>query len=167
MAKTKSPTTNAEVVEAIRARVLELQGERKRLEESDASREEIEAKTVTALTAQADVMRRQIGARMNEDGAAHALVLRDPRDLGPTLAALLGVDVVAQFLMRAADGCMRFGPPAAEKAARLAEIAAELELDEIEEESLIEASESTDAPILRRADARLEIVLALPDEAAK
>ena len=85
-----------------------------------------------------------------------------PADLGPLLVALLGVDTVAAALAAHTDAVPAV-PDAAARAARLAEIEAELFRLECEEEAAIEASEATDAePIRRRVDADPRAVLGVP-----
>ena len=81
-------------------------------------------------------------------------------DVGPLLAALLGPDVLAAALLRYADEL----PPAADnakRAARLADITAELDALEEAEEIDVERLGAQGIQADRRADARPEIVLKL------
>ena len=58
------------------------------------------------------------------------------------------------------DNVLEIMPPAA-RTSRRAEVLAELDRSELEEEQLIEQSEADGAPVERRAEARPEIILAL------
>jgi hypothetical protein len=84
-------------------------------------------------------------------------------DLGPMLVAMLGADKITSVLL-ADIGAVPEGLPRADRLARLAAIAAELDTLEAEEEALIVASEATAAPVPRRPDARPSIVLGTPDK---
>lgn len=96
------------------------------------------------------------------DADAFRLPARGPADLGPLLCAMLGPQAVAAALLAHLDAAPDV-PDAAGRAARLAEIDAELFRLECEEEALIEASEATDAePIARRPDADPRAVIGLP-----
>ncbi len=99
--------------------------------------------------------------------AAHGLSIRDvfnirPKgdvvDLGPVLAFVLGADALVAAL---APHLERFedGPPAADRAAQIAEIDRQLLELERAEEQLIEASEAAGMPIARRGDADVRAVL--------
>ncbi len=99
--------------------------------------------------------------------AAHGLSIRDalkvrPKgddvDLGPVLAFVLGADVLAAAL---APSLERFdeGPPAADRAAKLAEIDRQMLELERAEEALIMESERAGTPVARRGDADARAVL--------
>ena len=94
---------------------------------------------------------------------AHALVAKVSADLGPLLVSLLGPASIEAALLRDIESIPE-GLAPAEKAARLAEIEAELDRLEREEEALIEASAESGEPIPRRADANPAIVLGMPEE---
>ncbi len=83
-------------------------------------------------------------------------------DVGPLLVLLLGAQKVSTALLAGIDSVPE-GLPTEQRERRLAEISAELDRLEAGEERLILASEAAGAPVLRRADARPEIVLALAD----
>lgn len=92
-----------------------------------------------------------------------ALVVRSiapgaPIDVAPLLAALLGPETLAQHLVRFLEGAPE-GVSAEQRAARHAEINAELFALELAEERLIENSEAEGAPIARRGDADPRAVL--------
>lgn len=76
------------------------------------------------------------------------------------LAGLVGPEALAESLLRHIEGVPE-GIDADGRAGRLAEIDAELEALERQEEEAIEQSELTDSPFERRFDARPEIVLGL------
>jgi hypothetical protein len=82
-------------------------------------------------------------------------------DVGSLLVALIGKDAVRKVLL-APLAKMPLGMAQKDRAARLAEITAELDKLEAEEERLIVDSEMFGEPIARRRDARPEIVLAMP-----
>ena len=81
-------------------------------------------------------------------------------DLGPLLVALLGEEAVLATLLKN-KAIIPVGLKPAERTARLAAIAAELDRLEVEEEALIESSEMFGEQITRRRDARPEIILAV------
>jgi hypothetical protein len=97
-----------------------------------------------------------------DDSCLHVTVpaATQTANLGPILAALLGADRLAALLGKIADDEIPEGLPRAERAQRLKELAADLDRLELAEEALICASETTGAPILRRVDARPEVVFA-------
>jgi len=84
-------------------------------------------------------------------------------DLGPILSAVVGAERLRNFLLTDLNDIAPDGPDKEARKARLAQIGAELDVLEAQEERLIERSEQAGAPIERRADARAEIVLGKPD----
>lgn len=83
-------------------------------------------------------------------------------DLAPLLVALVGEKRVSTFLLADIDSVPE-GLNKAARAARLEAIEAELLDLETQEEQLIEQCEEEGIPVQRRADARPEIVLGVPD----
>ncbi len=80
-------------------------------------------------------------------------------DLAPWLAVLMGADTFAELICANVGDYAKPGPNAAARAAEIAELQRLLLDAERREEALIVESEATRSPILRRADARPEIVL--------
>lgn len=80
-------------------------------------------------------------------------------DLGPLLIALMGKAVIQKRLAILIDA-LPDGMAPQEKAKRLAEIERELDEIEADEEALIVEIEQAGESVLRRADARPEIILA-------
>ena len=168
-------TSKPQQIDGLRETIKALQAERSTLLAQPRSRVEIVAAVddwVTHSQQQGDAaMHREVaklaagqpaellrvkGLSVGSAGAAVATI-----DLGPMLVALLGADAVrAAFLARMET--LPEGMDTTARRLRLAEIDAELDTLEAEEEREIETSESTSWPIARRADARPEIVLALP-----
>lgn len=83
----------------------------------------------------------------------------DRVDLAPWLAVLMGPDTFAELIGANVGDYAKPGPNAAARAAEVAELKRLLLDAERREEALIVESEATRSPILRRADARPEIVL--------
>ncbi|MDT3679867.1 MAG: hypothetical protein ROZ64_13650 [Burkholderiaceae bacterium] len=79
--------------------------------------------------------------------------------LGPFLVALVGAKQVQDVLVRHAEEA-RTGMPAAERETRLAEIAAELDRLERDEEQTIVVAAAEGIAIARRSNARPEVILA-------
>lgn len=102
----------------------------------------------------------RVGAADYDDGLLAARVTGDGRvDLLPPLVALFGAEAVqamlARFVERAPDG-----PSAADRAARLSALDAELLELEAAEEKAIRALESQGVEVIRRGDADPRAVLA-------
>lgn len=161
-----------EEVEALRARIAALQPERQTLVLQARTRAEVRAeieRTVAhwqergAAALTRELQRAALGAApdlLTADGTGPAAggVAHVRLDLGPLLVAVLGPAAVRKALVGALDAVPE-GMPAEARAARLAEIDAELGQLEAEEERLVEMSELDGDPIARRPDARAEIVL--------
>ena len=77
-------------------------------------------------------------------------------DYGPLALTLLGADALRASLLRTVDAA----PEGADREARLKQLAAELDKVEREEERVVCQLEQLGQPVLRRRDARPEIVLA-------
>lgn len=146
----------------LRARIAELQAERATLRASGDSHAEVCAGIDEFCQNAAARGDQSLGYAVMSGTLAEGLTVKPGPggviDLAPVLASLMGADAMAAALQRHVR-LMADGPNAADRAARLAEISAELDRLERDEETQIEASEATGAPIARRADARAEIVL--------
>lgn len=80
-------------------------------------------------------------------------------DIGPLLVAAVGVERMREVYL-AALSSVPVGLSADDRVQRLTEIACEIEIAEVMEESWIAESEDAGHPIARRADARAEVILA-------
>ncbi len=160
MAKTTTPT-----IATLRADIAALTAKRTTLIDGPRPRAESRADIDAQCRAWQEAGRSLYGYPVAM--AAHGLSIRDalnvrPKgddvDLGPVLAFVLGADVLAAALTPSLE---RFdeGPPAAHRAAKLAEIDRQMLELERAEEALIEASEAAGLPIARRGDADPRAVL--------
>lgn len=162
-----------EEVEPLRARIAALQAERRTIALQARTRADVRAeieRTVAhwsdrgAATLTREVQRAALGAApdlLTAHGAGPAAggVAHVRLDLGPLLVSVLGASAVRKALLATLDSVPE-GLDAEARAARLAEIDAELDRLEGEEEKLVEMSELDGDPIARRVDARPEIILA-------
>ena len=162
-----------EEIEALRARIAALQAERRTIALQARARAEVRAeieRTVAhwsllgAATLTREVQRAALGAApelLTAHGAGPAAggVANMRLDLGPLLVSVLGAAAVRKALLATLDAVPE-GLDAEARAARLAEIDADLDRLEAEEEKLVEMSELDGDPIARRPDARPEIILA-------
>jgi len=82
-------------------------------------------------------------------------------DLGPLLCALFGDELKQRLASVIEASGVKTGLPLAERPAMLAKVASELDQLELEEERLIVEAETAGMFILRRDDARPEIILSL------
>lgn len=157
-------TTDLETLrETIRAR----QSERASIADAPAALSEAKARLVDTLRQSAEAVRTITGIRATTDPAS-ALLARVRADgyvdLAPLLVLLIGVDRVAKPLLSALDGLnLPEGMPTAERAAALATLNADLDALERAEEREVCRLESAGQRVVRRPDARPEIVLALAD----
>lgn len=169
------PKTIAERIDDIRARIAALSNERHELIAQQRSRVEVgesinrllshwQDKGETAIVR--ELQRAAVGSAPEvltvKGNAAVSITPGNAPlalDLGPLLVALFG-DVlrtrIGELLEQVPEGV-----ESATRRARTTEIDRELDRVESEEESLIEQSEIDGDPIVRRPDARPEIVLAL------
>jgi hypothetical protein len=158
----------------LRTRIAKLQAERADLQAQDLSQSDVRhvaAVAVEALAAQwterCDLALRRMSTGWSPRTALELLL--DPAgDRSPdavALAGLVGAGALSAALNERLPIAVLGGPSAAERAARLAAIAAELDEVEAREEQLITASEEAGTPIARRPDARCEIILALVEDA--
>jgi hypothetical protein len=161
-------------LEAVRVRIAALKSEAHEIERQPRSRAEVREK----VHAQIDAWREQgrLEARRALSEIAYGITgiarlnarvhdeyvgIRTPlgqADLGPALVGLLGAEVVGAFLLADLETIPE-GLDRGERAARLAEIAAELDKLERDEEAIVCALEAEGEAVMRRADARPEIVL--------
>lgn len=158
--------TKPNTLASIRARNEALQREHGALQNAEPNRAETAADFESFCRGAAAAGDQRLAYHTATGNPADAFVLRCMPDgtvtVAPLLAALLGPDKLAAELCRhLPDG--PGGPPAAERAERLAAVAAELFEAECVEERLIEASEAAGVPIARRADADPRAVLGVRD----
>lgn len=150
----------------LRKHIAALTAEKSAIVASGRSRGEVHAGIDAFCRTAAAAGEQRLAHAITSDDLTQAFVIRDPGpnlfpNVAPLLAALLGADRLCEALCNGLDDIVPAGMPAADRAERLAEISAELDKLERDEERLIVASEETAAPIARRADARPEIVLEL------
>jgi hypothetical protein len=154
-------------IETVRAEIRALQREREDLENVGRSRDEVREYVMRQLKAMEaasaaqctdTLVRLASGERaklLHADLHVHSV------DVGPLLVAMLGVEKVAAVLLARLDS-IEDGPSRAQRVARIEAINTQLDDLETREERLIEQAEAEGETVLRRADARPEIVLALP-----
>lgn len=166
-------TEHAERVDALRAEIRDRQDERARLRSLPRDRATVETivrNTVAAWHTEGSMhVTREL--RKVAAGAAHSLLVQHglvapstapapapfALNLGPMFVALLGNEAVEAALMRFVDETPA-GMPARERDARIAEINAELDRLEADEESLIVLAGREGEHIARRRDARPDII---------
>jgi hypothetical protein len=159
-------------IEALRGQIQKLQAERQALEQQPRSRNEV-ARKVRAMVQEWQ----SEGARLNRlhllwlAGGDHGgqLLSAETVDtgsagiyaaLGPAMVAMVGAEQVTARLLAGIEHVPK-GLDTAERQARIAAIGDELDKLEADEEGLISAAEAEGAEVLRRPDARPEIVLTL------
>lgn len=154
-------------IPALRQRIADITTQRQTITDAPRSHAETRARIeawCTAQSAAADariaqhVISAAYGSPIDEVLTVRAAPGAGMVDLAPVLASILGADVLASVLCRHLAQ-VEDGPTAADRAATLADIDAQLLAAEIEEEKLIEASEAAGAPIGRRPDASPAVVL--------
>ena len=154
-------------INTLRKRIAQLQAERRDIQALGRSRAEIRASIEAYARGAAAAGRYRLDQAVVEDDIASLFTLRDPApgvapNVAHLFAALLGPDALAAALSAGVDDVADDTMLPDARRARLAEIAAELDALEADEERLIEAAEARGEPIARRPDCRPEIVLALP-----
>lgn len=161
-----------EEIEPLRARIAVLQAERRTIALQARTRADVRAeieRTVAhwhqrgAAVLVREVQRAALGAApdlltAHGTGPAAGGIANVRLDLGPLLVSVMGAAAVRKALLATLDAVPE-GLGAEARAARLAEIDADLDRLEAEEEKLVEMSELDGDPIARRPDARPEIVL--------
>lgn len=158
---TKKPTND---LAGMRAALATLQTERRALQGSTRDQGEARAEIAAYVAQAAEPIATRLRYATATSIGTDLLIMR-PRadgavDLGPVLVAVLGPDVLAAALSRYVDEL----PPAsahAERATRLAEIAAELDRLEEAEEIEVCRLEQQGMQVDRRADADPRVVLAI------
>jgi hypothetical protein len=159
-------------IEALREQIRTLQAERTALEQQRLSRAEVASK-VRGMVQQWQVDGASHNAqhlrRMAAGDHGSGLLIADTVEtvcegsytkLGPALVSMLGAEQVSAQLLAGIEHVPE-GLDTAERLARIAAIGKELDKLEAEEERLISAAENEGVEVLRRADARPEIVLVL------
>lgn len=157
------PATND--LGATRLAIAALQAERQTLQGNTRDQSEARAEIAAYVARVAEPINERIRYATLGGGIGGDLLHVWPNpngsiDLGPVLVALLGTDVLTRVLSRHVD---ELSPASAraERVARLAKIAVELNrLEDLEEATVCELEAQGLRPD-RRADARPEIVLAL------
>jgi outer membrane murein-binding lipoprotein Lpp len=162
---------NQKKIQALRGQIKTLQFERTALENQRLSRSEVGDKvrgTVQRWETEAAEQNRLHLLWLAHDHGGVNLLTAPTTDtgaagvyakLGPAAVLLLGAEVVAERLLAGIDEVPE-GVDTDERLTRIAEIGAELDRLEAEEEALICAAEAEGIEVLRRPDARPEIVLA-------
>lgn len=155
-------------IKQLRTRIAALQRERETINAQERSREEVRAAVLqyaerldAEFADRARYVLRRVAAGGRLSGMFNAALADFGADAAMPLVATLGAATVADAMLRHLESAVPAGLDAEARAARLSDIATELDALEIEEEALIEASEATAAPILRRPDCRPEIVLGM------
>ena len=159
-------------IDALRGQIKTLQRERTALQDQRYSRAEVAAKVRQMVlqweseAAHHNAQRLQWmahgdhGAELLAADCVHGLSTGNHAALGPAFVAMLGAEVVSARLLAGIDQVPE-GLDKAERLARIAAIGDELDRLEAEEERLISAAEAQGVEVLRRGDARPEIVLAI------
>lgn len=145
-------------IDEVRAQIRELQGQRNGLQAQSRSRAEVRTHVESLVNEWHNEARAQhaLNLRLLATGQARGLLSADK--FGPAVVLLLGTDHVTNALLTHLDGVPE-GFDAAARKARITEINAELDTLEAEEEALIVVAEEAGERVIRRADARPEIVL--------
>ena len=155
-----TPTLHAKV-ELLRSKIVTLQAERLAIESQPRSRSEVVAFAKNYVADLVEKARREAHlflVRVAAGGGVHTY----GTDLPAVLAPAANADAMLAFLL-ADIGLVAVGLEPAQKAKRLAEIEQILYALEVQEEFEIDAIElETGDYVLRRPDARPEIVLAMP-----
>lgn len=162
----------ADEIKNLRERIAARQSEHRELTEQVRSRAEVGeyvGRVVTRLEDGATLATRRAlqalaygyAPLMEANVVEGAGIVPSVAELGEMLTLMVGAEHVKSALLKHLDSVPE-GLPAAQRAARLAQITAELEELEAREEDLICQAEDAREFVLRRADARPEIVLALP-----
>jgi outer membrane murein-binding lipoprotein Lpp len=156
-------------IEALRGQISTLQAERDALQNQTWSRSEVAYKVRRMVDEWQDKSAEQNRLYllwMAHGDHGHKLLTADTVGtehaamLGPAMVTMLGAEQVAARLLAGIDSVLE-GLDTAERLSRIAAIAADLDRLETEEEALVCAAETQGAEVLRRPDARPEIVLAL------
>jgi hypothetical protein len=156
VAKRKNPI---EAVEAIRARIAELQAERRAIGNTPVTPPEAEAAIATYIE--------RMAARYRDNGLVATLAQRgrlDSLNAGhnpEAFACFFFADRIKSQLMHAAEARLADGLAAGQRAQRLQEFDDALLAAEREEETFIQAAEADGLAITRRADADPRAVLGL------
>lgn len=155
----------AQALNELREQIALLRTRSDALKHAPPSRDEIKTNLQTYLKTEADSTRSRLSNHLLSD-VGSALKLRvSPAgyvDLAPVLALLLGHAQVTKVLLSCLD-IPEGAPSVADRAAELQEVEDRLYGLELKEEVTIRALEDAGHSIIRRADARPEIVLAMVD----
>jgi hypothetical protein len=166
-------TINTEAAIAkVRSRIHALHTERRALEGQPRSRQEVAERVRCAVSRWRDEARKDMELALREiaSGGFGAMLMAQVIParygssdalLGPVLALVLG-DTLTNAMLQHLEAVPE-GMEAADRTARLTEISEELDALETEEEALICQGEDRGDFVLRRGDARPEIVLGTLD----
>lgn len=158
-------TVTAQQIEALRAQIADARAELAILDGQPVSRADV-ADRVAAVARDLDsraarwarIVQLRIAAGDSPTGSLS--VQGDQQALLMLLVSALGSDAIVSAVLRGIEANVSPGLAPDAWRARRAELLAELDRLEFDEEGLIEASEAEGAPVARRADARAEIILA-------
>jgi hypothetical protein len=153
-------------INALRARIADLNEECQRLEQTTCSLAEAVALVQARARELAAKGARTLAHAVRYVAQGYPIEFRDfslkGGELAGVLAAIAGADRFAEVLLTHVKLPAEDVPDADARARRRAEVRAELDTLEAEEERLVLASLGTSHPIARRADVRPEVILGLP-----
>jgi hypothetical protein len=152
-------------IEALRDQIRARHGERTALAAQTRSRDEVRQKVAGIVAEWQRVARTQnsLHLRLLAHGQHPSLLdLTADKSLGPLLVLMLGAGDVEHALLASIDDVPE-GLPTADREARASAIGAELDALEQEEEEVIVQAEDAGEFVVRRGDARPEIVLGKRD----
>lgn len=157
--------TRIKQIETLREEIRARQTERAALASQPRSRDEVRQKVAALVSGwQAEALRRNaLNLQLLASGDHPPLVeLSGDKSAGPLMVLMLGADRVQQALLTGIE-TVPDGLPTADREARASAIGGELDALEAEEEALIVQAEEAGEFIVRRSDARPEIVLGKRD----
>lgn len=149
-------------LETTRMKMAELREEFLHLQAQTRSREEVRAKVTSMVDGwhkEAQVNQRYLLRLLANGQSARFFDMEHPYNLGVDLTMALGPDAMKQALLRQIDS-IPVGMPTEDRDGRLAVLATDIYVLEMEEEKIISQAEERGEFIMRRVDARPELVLA-------
>jgi len=160
-----------DTITQLRARIAEAQAQLATLRDAPPSHAEIMAPFNAHVKRETDDLKRRTAARLVNEPHLALQVRATPSgfvDLAPVLGMLLGPQALTKaFAAALAASDIEDAPKAADRAAMVERITAELDVLERDEETEICRLEATGRVIARRPNVRPEVVLAMPEESAK
>lgn len=154
----------ATTLEELRVKIAAAQARRTELKSAPLAHAEVRVRLNDWATTESNERRRLLAYHAANDPGSALRLRASPDgvvDLGPVLCALLGPATVAGMLASMVESSYADTPGSADRAAELAEIDSELDRLEREEEREVCRLEVAGQRVVRRADARPEIVLEL------